>query len=479
MKSYIQPYKHRIVPVLSFDFAEDLKIIIGKGLILKQADFYSLEENRMEYLWDQSVQRPSFPALREDTETEVLVIGGGMAGVLCAYRLEQAGVPYLLAEAKEIGGGVTKGTTAVLTAQHDALYTDLIAKFGVQKAKQYLDANLWAVRKFQELAKVYPCDFEIEPSFMYTRADPGKLKQEVRTVNRLGYPAEFQEKTRLPFPVSGAVCYPDMGQFHPLKFLYGIAKGLNIYENTFVSRLKGGFAETPNGTIRAKKIIVATHFPFLNRRGLYPAKLYQMRSFVVALAGAPDLHGTYVDTAQGGIYFRNYKNLLLVGGGDHRTGSKGGGFPAVHRFVRQYFPHAEEKYVWATQDCMSLDGIPYIGQYSPATPDLLVTTGFNEWGMTSSMVAAAVLTDRILGNPSRFADVFSPQRTMLRKQLWVNFGTTIADMALPVTKRCSHLGCALKWNRAEHTWDCPCHGSRFDYHGRLIDNPAMRDSKVE
>ncbi len=162
MKSSIQPYKHRIVPVLSFDFAEDLKIIIGKGLILKQADFYSLEENRMEYLWDQSVQRPSFPALREDTETEVLVIGGGMAGVLCAYRLEQAGVPYLLAEAKEIGGGVTKGTTAVLTAQHDALYTDLIAKFGVQKAKQYLDANLWAVRKFQELAKVYPCDFEID-----------------------------------------------------------------------------------------------------------------------------------------------------------------------------------------------------------------------------------------------------------------------------------------------------------------------------
>lgn len=433
----------------------------------------------MDSLWTMDVTPPDFPMLKGDISTEVLVIGGGMAGVLCARELTARGIDCALAEAGFVGSGVTRGTTAVLTAQHDTLYTKLIKRFGAEKARQYLHANLDAVARFRALAKDIPCDFEDAPSVMYTLTDEDGFRREAEVVRSLGFTAEFQKKTRLPFDVAGAVRFPGMAQFHPLKFLYGAAEGLTVYENTFVRRLEGTAARTDGGTIRAKRVVVASHFPFLNGRGLYFMKLYQMRSFVVALENAPDLGGTYVGTAEGDMYFRNYKNLLLVGGGDHRTGTKGGGFPAVRDFVRRRFPEAAEKYAWASQDCMSLDGVPYIGRYSPALPDVLVATGFNEWGMTSSMVAASVLADRIAGRENEFAAVFDPERGMFKKQLFVNLGSTLGHFVLPTAKRCPHLGCALTWNEAEGTWDCPCHGSRFDRHGRLIDNPAMRDARVE
>jgi glycine/D-amino acid oxidase-like deaminating enzyme len=290
---------------------------------------------------------------------------------------------------------------------------------------------------------------------MYSRTEKKTLEREAETVRSLGFQAEFTTKTKLPFPVAGAVCYPGMAQFHPLKFLYGAAEGLNIRENTFVCRLDDGAAYTNSGKIKAKKIIIATHFPFLNRHGLYFMKLYQMRSFVIALEDAPDLEGTYVDTTRDGMYFRNYGNLLLVGGGDHRTGKRGGGFEMVRDFIRRFFPDAHERYVWATQDCMSLDDVPYIGPYSKATPELFVATGFNEWGMTPSMVAAFVLADLVTGRENPYADVFSPSRSMFRAQLlqisarrWATLSAE--DKALPapglrveMERRRTHLGLPL------------------------------------
>lgn len=433
----------------------------------------------MEYLWEKDVIMPAFPSLSGDISTDALVIGGGMAGVLCARTLAERGVECVLAEAKRIGSGVTRGTTAVLTAQHDTTYTLLVRRFGEKKAKQYLDANLSAVARFRELSGEIPCDFEEKPSFMYSTTDKKALREEAETMRRLGFAAEYAEHTALPFAVAGAVVYPDMAQFHPLKFLAGAAKGLNVFEDTFVQRIEGGTAFTGRGKIKARRIVVASHFPFVNRRGLYFMKLFQTRSFVVALENAPDLCGTYVGTAKTDMYFRNYGDLLLVGGGDRRTGTNSGGFGLVRESVRRYFPDAKEAYAWAAQDCMSLDGVPYIGAYSPKTPDLFVASGFNEWGMTSSMVAAELLADRITGKENSFAPVFSPARSMFRAQLFANLGATLANFVFPTAKRCSHLGCALKWNREERSWDCPCHGSRFDERGGLIDNPAMKDSRVK
>ncbi|MDD3165105.1 MAG: FAD-dependent oxidoreductase [Oscillospiraceae bacterium] len=433
----------------------------------------------MEYLWTSDVTPPTFPALRGDKQTDILVIGGGMAGVLCAWQLQQAGADYVLVEGRAIGGGITKGTTAVLTAQHDTLYQDMVKQFGTNKAGLYLRANLKAVEQFRALASHIPCDFADKPSVMYSRCDRAAMEREAVTVQALGFAAEFVTDTPLPFSVAGAVRYPGMAQFHPLKFLYGIARELNIFENTFVQKLDGTTAITAYGKIRAKKVIMATHYPFLNSHGLYIMRLYQKRSYVIALRNAPELGCTIEDAAENGVYLRNYGSLLLVGGGDHRTGKKSGGFSVPRAFAKQYFPSAVEQYAWANQDCVSLDGVPYIGSYSAGLPNVYLASGFNLWGMTTSMAASEILTGMVLGREAEFAPAFAPNRTMFTGQLFSNMGTTLLDFVTPTAKRCSHLGCALKWNKAERTWDCPCHGSRFDAHGRLIDNPAMRDSHVE
>lgn len=432
----------------------------------------------MEYLWEKGASIPDFPSLEGDKNTDVLVIGGGLAGILCAKMLDDAGISYILAEGKNIGKGITKGTTAVISAQHDTLYSDMIKEFGKSTAGAYLQANLWALKQFEKLSQNIDCDFEEKPSVIYSLNDRQKMEEEVRAVNSLGFNAEFITELPLPLKIAGGVKFPGMAQFHPLKFISGISKGLNILENTFVQRLEGTTAYTDKGTITAKKVIVCSHFPFINSHGLYFMKLYQKRSFVIALEGAPDIGCTTVDNAEGGIYMRNYKNLLILGGGDHRTGKKGG-FEKAREFAARYCPEAKEKYAWANQDCMSLDGIPYIGRYSPNLPDVLVATGFNEWGMTSSMAAACILSDMAAGRENLFSPVFNPSRSMLKPQLAANLGATLIDFITPTAKRCPHLGCALKWNKAEHTWDCPCHGSRFDRHGELIDNPAMRRSHVE
>ena len=208
------------------------------------------------------------------------------------------------------------------------------------------------------------------------------------------------------------------------------------------------------------------------------SQLYQKRSYVIAFENAAEYDGTFVENSEGGLYFRNYKNLLIIGGGDHRTGKGSCNYDKIRDFARKHYPNAKEKFVWATQDCMSLDGVSYIGRYSNSLKDVYVASGFNEWGMTSSMIAAKIITDMISGKNNKYADVFTPSRSMLSGQLFANIGVTLADFIIPTTKRCSHLGCTLKHNKSEHSWDCPCHGSRFEENGNIIDNPATKNIKI-
>ena len=431
----------------------------------------------MQSLWEQTSRQTEFRRLEQDVKTEVLIIGGGMAGILCAYLLGQAGVPYILLEAETIGSGITKNTTAKITSQHGLIYDKLIREFGLDRARQYLSANEAALQKYRELCRDMDCGFEEKTAYVYSLNDRRKIEREVAALEKLGHPAEFAEHLPLPFSVAGAVQYPNQAQFHPLKFLSAISKGLHIYEHTPVRELIGTTAITDRGRVTAEKIIVATHFPFLNKHGGYFIKLYQHRSYVIALANAQAVDGMYVDEAQTGMSFRNYENLLLVGGGDHRTGKQGGAWQELRDFTQQYYPKATEKYHWATQDCVTLDGVPYIGPYSAGTSGLYVATGYNKWGMTSSMVSAMVLCELVQGKPSPYAEVFSPSRTILRPQLAVNGFEALVGLLTPSARRCPHLGCALKWNPQEHTWDCPCHGSRFTEDGRLIDNPATGNLK--
>ncbi|MCL2532100.1 MAG: FAD-dependent oxidoreductase [Oscillospiraceae bacterium] len=428
-------------------------------------------------VWSATTERNSRPAFAGDTKTDVLVIGGGMCGVLVAHELKQAGLRCVVVESKQIGGGVTRNTTAKITAQHGLIYADLLERIGHEKAWQYYQANTQAIKKYQALAAQFPCDFEHRTAYVYSTDDSAALEREARAYHQLGLAAHVQEDLPLPVNTCGALAMENQAQFHPLKLLFALAENLELYENTFVNKLVGKTAHTPVGTITAEHVVLATHYPLVNILGLYALKLYQHRSYVIALENAQTLDGMYVDARENGHSFRTYGDLLFVGGGDHRTGEPGGGFHELHALAGRAYPQATEQFHWATQDCMSLDRVPYIGKHRAGANHLYVATGFNKWGMTGSMVAAQVLCELITQGKSDLSELYSPQRSMLSRQLATNMGKATKNLLSFGTPRCMHMGCKLRWNSAEHSWDCACHGSRFDACGHVMDGPAKRGIK--
>lgn len=432
----------------------------------------------MDSIWTRNVDMPHFPTLEGEVKTDVLIIGGGITGILCAYFLKEQGVDYLLAEGRSICSGVTKNTTAKLTVQHGLIYADLLESAGEEKAKMYLDANRQALDKYFALCKNIDCDFEEKSNYVYSLNNRKRLEQEADALRKLGMDVITQNSSELPFYTVGAIGLAHQACFHPLKFLAEISKDLNIYENTFVTKLSKNKAVTEKAEITFERIIFATHFPIDNKHGLYSMKMYQHRSYVIALENAYPIKNMYVDENELGLSFRSYDKYLLLGGGAHRTGKQGGNWQELRACAAKYYPRAKERYHWAAQDCMPLDNVPYIGLYAKRMPRCYVATGYHKWGMTSAMVTAQILTDRITGKENPYEAVFNPSRSMWKPQLYINGREAVISLLTPTKKRCPHLGCGLKWNDAEHSWDCPCHGSRFDEDGGLIDNPANGDWKI-
>lgn len=431
----------------------------------------------MESLWQDKNKLPVFPELKKDIKTDVLIIGGGIAGMLTAYFLHRNGVKYILVEKDRICSGTTHNTTAKITFQHGLIYQKLIKSGGIELARKYLNVNKMAFEKYAQLCKDIQCDYEIKDNYVYSVNDRKKLESEMNALYKMDFKAKLCENLQIPLKTVGAVKFPKQAQFDPLKFISGIVSKLNIYENTFVREMIGTTAVTDKCRIKADKVIAATHFPFINKHGSYFLKLYQHRSYVIALENAENVNGMYVDDNHKGMSFRNFNGLLLVGGGGHRTGERGGNWNELRDFASLHYPYAQERYHWAAQDCMSLDGLPYIGKYSQKTPNFYVASGFNKWGMTGAMVSAMLLSDIILGKQNEYIDIFSPSRSIIKPQLFINSGKAIKNLLIPTSKRCPHMGCALKWNSAEHSWDCACHGSRFSDNGKVLDNPANGNLK--
>ncbi len=430
----------------------------------------------MKSIWEKDAPHLRFEPLQGNINTDVLIIGGGITGILCAYKLKNAGVDCILVEADNICNGITKNTTAKITLGHGLIYDKMLHRFGEEKSLQYVKAQTNALDEYKRLCNNIDCDYDVRDNYVYSLCDSKKIIKEVSALNRLGVNAEIAVASELPFMIEGAVRIKEQAQFHPLKFIHAVACDLPIYEHTKVLELMPHKAITNHSEITFKKLIVATHFPILNKHGLYPLKLYQHRSYVIALKGAQDIKGMYIDESNTGLSFRSYGDQLLVGGGGHRTGKQGGCWQELENFAMKYYKKAEIVNKWATQDCMTLDSIPYIGQYAKGTPDVFVATGFNKWGMTNAMVAANLLCDLVCGKENPYAEIFSPSRTALRPQLAINVFDSVVGLLTPTAPRCPHLGCALKYNSAEHSWDCPCHGSRFTENGELIDNPATDDN---
>ena len=428
-------------------------------------------------IWSETAQKLRFSALENDKAVDVLVIGGGISGLLCLYQLKKAGVEAILVEAKEICSGITKNTTAKLTVQHGLIYDRITRKYGKEFASMYFMAQSSALEEYKKICADVDCDFEKKTAYVYSIDDCRKIQKEYEALQNIGCSAIFTSNSSLPFSIAGAVGIENQAQFHPLKFLYAIAREFPIFEETKVIELRDNVAFTNKGKIKFQKAIVATHFPFMNKYGGYFLKMYQHRSYVLALDGAPNVEGMYIDEDMKGLSFRNHNGFLLLGGGSHKTGKQGGAWQELKDLAKLYYPRSKTVAQWATQDCMTLDGIPYIGRYSSRLSDIYVITGFNKWGMTSSMAGAMILSDLVRDKNNDFVNVFLPQRSIFHSQLAVNAIESALNLITPTAPRCSHLGCALKYNKQEHTWDCPCHGSRFTDKGEVIDNPATDDKK--
>ncbi len=470
----------------------------------------------MASIWSETCNLPDRPPLTGDLSVEAAVIGGGLAGALIAYYLQKAGHDVAILEANRLGSGQTKNTTAKITAQHGLKYEKLVKIFGMTLARQYAQANLAAVGEYAQLIaqEGIDCDFVRRDSYVYG-GEEAQLRSEAATAAKLGLPASFEKADFLPFPTAGAVKFTDQAQFHPLKFLKAITQDLTVFEQTPVQKVEGGELQTPRGTVRAEKVIFACHFPFVNFPGMYFARMHQERSYVLALENAPQLPGMAVGQGKDAFSFRNYGDLLLFGGAGHRTGqSPGGRYAYLQRQAEVWFPGSREVARWSAQDCMTLDSAPYIGGFAKSRPNWYVATGFGKWGMTHSMVAARLLLDRIEGRENPNAAVFDPHRlepevlpaaaleggrtarSLLRQTFHIpedqaealrpgQGGVVILDgdkagvykdkngKLYPVSIRCPHLGCELSWNPDESSWDCPCHGSRFDAYGNLLSGPAQ------
>ena len=479
------------------------------------------EVKTMQSLWTATAVLPEYEALNGDRRAEAAVIGAGMAGILTARLLKEAGVDVVVLEADRIGSGQTKNTTAKITSQHGMIYHKLAEVFSAEAAAHYASAQEKAIGEYRRIIAEYEidCEFAECSAYLYSRKEAGPLLKEAETAKAAGIDAAFTEETELPFPIKGAVRFGGQARFHPLKFLGGTAEGLTIYEHTPVLTVEGNRIKTGRGTVTAEHIIFACHYPFINVPGYYFMRMHQERSYVKALEGASLPEGMYYGIDEGGLSIRRAGNLLLLGGGSHRTGEnrEGGRYRWLLEQAREYWPQCRERFRWSAQDCMPLDNIPYIGQFSGDTPNWYVATGFKKWGMTGSMAAAMMLRDAVTGRENPDAELFSPQRFTPSASA-VSFVSEGAHAVKNLTRRifappraeteelpcghggvveyegekagvykeedgtlhvvsvkCPHMGCQLEWNSDEKTWDCPCHGSRFDYRGKLLNNPAQED----
>ena len=437
----------------------------------------------MKSIWNETTEIPRRNSLKGNYRAEIAVIGAGLAGILTAYYLAEKGMDVIVLDANRIGSGQTGYTTAKITSQHNLIYQKLEKTMGTHLASQYAVANQKAIHDYKRLIKNknISCHFEEADAYLYSVTESEILRREADCALRLGIPASFERETELPFPVHGAVRFAGQAHFSPLEFLEAVASGLTVFERTRVKTVEGHRIVTDKGSVVADKIVFACHYPFVNIPGFYFLKMYQEKSYVMELGPVKPLRGMYLGIDQDSWSFRSEGESLLLGHGSHRTGKKlkNNPYREMKKVGEHLYPEAKEYRRWSAQDCMTLDGVPYIGRFSAVTPDWYVATGFGKWGMTSSMVAARIITSMILGKKSPYEEVFSPQRfrpaaaasSFLSHAGWSTEGLLAGT--LPHAPKCPHMGCRLVWNRADGCFECPCHGSRFDQNGKISCGPAQ------
>ena len=428
--------------------------------------------------WSGYIEK-TFPKLEKDIECDVLVIGGGICGVLSAYFLNESGKNVVLLEADRICEKKSKKTTATITAIEDLMYYDLINQFGREKAQLYLEANLFALNEYRKLSSEFDFDFEECPSYKYSKQDDGEIELEIAAIKTLGYNCELRNTIPFPIEIKKALEFENQGQMNPAKLVNSLITDLEIYENSRVIKIKSSVAYTENNKIKFNDVVVCTGFPFLKLKGLFFMKMHQEKSHVVDVFNNFELKGNGVGTKDDDIYFRNYKDRVLIGSNDCKTGYNCGGFDNINKLIVDKYKITKIKHRWINIDAMTLDGMPYIGGYTSFDENIYVATGFNMWGMTKSMISAHLITDLINGKDNKFKELFSPQRKMILKPLLKNIGSAAKGLVSFKRPRCKHLGCALNYNSLDQTYECPCHGSKYDKDGNIIDTPTQKKIEIK
>lgn len=495
-----------------------------------------MEYPRHSYWHETTDIKTSQTADIQDKKFDVLIIGAGLTGLTTAYLLRNSGYKIGIIEGTHLGYGTSGFSTAKVTIQHNLIYDYLINNFSIEEAKQYLKANTEGANLIKEIISTnnIDCDFKEQASYVYTTKEEEieMLKKELEAYKKLSIDGFYTDSLNLPNNAIGAIGIKDQGQFNPLKYLYSLyniltnSSSCEIYENVRALNIepnsKCHVVKTENGNVYANKVIVTSHYPFDNDFGLFFLRLYQEKSYVMAVkTNSEPFDGMYININDP-IYSMRYhfsekENLLILSGGNHKVGIKENeedSYKDLENFLTDNFNDYEVVSKWSTQDCMTYDKVPYIGRYSDNVENIYVATGFKKWGITHSAAAAIILRNKVLNIEDDFSQIYNPSRItpILSSKEFLSSGVNIASgfikRVVPASDEifdvkigegkivnysgkkvgvyrsdngdyfcinpvCTHLKCAISFNGAEKTWDCQCHGSRFDVSGKILEGPAV------
>ena len=487
-----------------------------------------------ESIWLATGEDSGFPALERDVRVDVAIVGGGIAGVTTALLLKRLGATVAVLERGAVATGATGYTTAKISALQGTRLSAIRSKNGADGAAAYAGATLDAIARIAALVEDegIECDFERRDAFTYAgdQKEVASVEREAEAAREAGLPVESTTDTGLPWEVAAAVRLAGQAQFQPVRYTRGLARrvegdGSHVFERTHVTNVHEGggpcrVATAGGATVTAERVVVATNYPLLDR-GLFFARLEATRSYCVALPVRGEVpQGMLITAGEPTRSLRTFRDHLIVGGEGHQSGAADARperYEALVEFGQRHFEVGPEApYRWSTQDGMSVDSLPYIGPYTPGSKRLYVAAGFMKWGMTNATIAATVLTDLMAGRDNPYAARFDPNRISLRglpKTAKLNlhagqefFGERVRPAEASsagevpagearvvrsgagkigvfrdedggvhgVSLRCTHLGCLLRFNDAERSWDCPCHGSRFDVDGAVLAGPATQ-----
>lgn len=467
---------------------------------------------------------------------DTLIVGAGITGVTTALMLQMAGQRCLIVEAGNIGFGTTGGTTAHLNTFFDATYPEIESDFGSEAARQVARGGkeaLSIIERFVETLNI-ACEFEYKPGWLFSQSvkESKELEKIFESAKSAGVDVNRTEKNGVPILFDKIISFENQAQFHPLKYIHGLAREFRLLGGNIIgeNRIKktsfnNGIltAEAEQGIFQARSLVYATHLP--PGVNLLSFRCAPYRSYVLGIKLKDDTYpeGLVYDMQEPYHYLRTHvidgQKYLIVGGEDHKTGHGDPvrSFENLKNYAESYFNIASIDYQWSAQYYVSVDGLPYIGRMPGVSENIYVATGFNGNGMTFGTLSAKIISDLILGKESDYSALFAPSRlkpiagfTDFVKEnadvawrfvadrfsaedlsslqelkprqgmITVYDGEQVAiykDESGNITALnpvCTHAGCIVHFNDAEQSWDCPCHGGRYDVTGKVLTGPPTK-----